>query len=171
MLRNDYDSQACSIAGALAVIGERWSLLIVRDVFLGLRRFDQIQSDLGVARNVLQTRLARLLEHGILEKRLYNERPPRYEYLLTDKGLDLWPTIVALMRWGDEHAAPPGGPAVLLEHRGCGGAVDDHRICEACGARLSVRDVRALLGPGAPSDHPLLRSGRPVTAARAQAGA
>jgi DNA-binding HxlR family transcriptional regulator len=171
MLRNDYDRQACSIAGALAVIGERWSLLIVRDVLLGLRRFDQIQADLGVARNVLQARLTRLLEHGILEKRLYNERPARYEYLLTDKGLDLWPTVVALMRWGDAHAAPPGGPAVVLEHRGCGGAVDDHRICEACGARLSVRDVAALLGPGAASDHPLLRSGRTVAGARSDSAA
>src|ERR1019366_10537466 len=149
MLRNDYDSQVCSIAGALAVVGERWSLLIVRDVFLGLRRFDEIQADLGIARNVLQTRLTRLVEHGVLERRLYQERPPRYEYLLTEKGLDLWPTMVALMKWGDEHATPAGGPAVVLEHRGCGGGVDDHRICEACGARLSVRDVRALVGPGA----------------------
>jgi DNA-binding HxlR family transcriptional regulator len=157
MLPNRYDNQVCSIAGALAVVGERWSLLIVRDVFLGLRRFDEIQSDLGIARNVLQTRLTRLLEQGVLKKRLYRERPPRYEYHLTEKGLDLWPTMVALMTWGDSHAAPAGGPPVVLEHRDCGGAVDDHRICEACGARLSVRDVRALVGPGAASDHPLLR--------------
>jgi DNA-binding HxlR family transcriptional regulator len=157
MLPNDYDNQVCSVAGALAVVGERWSLLILRDVFLGLRRFDQIQSNLGIARNVLQARLTRLLEQGVLEKRLYQERPQRYEYHLTEKGLDLWPTMVALMKWGDEHAAPVGGPPVVLEHRGCGGAVDDHRICEACGARLSVRDVRALVGPGAASDHPLPR--------------
>ena len=93
----------------------------------------------------------------MLEKRLYQERPPRYEYRLTEKGLDLWPTIVALMQWGDRYAAPSGGPAVVLEHRGCGGAVDEHRICEACGARLSVRDARALPGPGAAPDHPLFR--------------
>jgi DNA-binding HxlR family transcriptional regulator len=161
MLRNDYDSQICSIAGALAVVGERWSLLIVRDVFLGLRRFDEIQADLGIARNVLQTRLTRLVENGVLEKRLYQERPARNEYRLTEKGLDLWPTMVALMRWGDQHAVAPGGPPVTLEHRGCGGAVDDHRICEACGARLSVRDVRALVGPGAAGDHPLLRRAHP----------
>jgi DNA-binding HxlR family transcriptional regulator len=156
MLGNAYENQACSLAAALEVIGERWSLLIVRDVFLGLRRFDQIQADLGVARNVLHARLTRLLEQGVLERRLYQERPPRYEYRLTEKGLDLWPTIVSLMQWGNRHAAPDG-PPVLLEHRGCGGAVDEHRICAACGARLSARDTQALPGPGATPNHPLLR--------------
>jgi DNA-binding HxlR family transcriptional regulator len=146
MLGNSYENQSCSIAGALEVIGERWSLLIVRDVFLGLRRFDEIQSDLGIARNVLNTRLTRLLQ----------ERPPRYEYRLTDKGLDLWPTIVSLMQWGNRYAAPDG-PPVLLEHRDCGGSVDEHRICERCGERLSVRDVRALPGPGVSPTHPLAR--------------
>jgi DNA-binding HxlR family transcriptional regulator len=157
MLNNDYNGQVCSIAGALEVVGERWSLLIVRDVFLGLRRFDEIQANLGIARNVLQKRLTRLLEQDVLERRPYQERPPRYEYRLTEKGLDLWPTIVALMQWGDEHAAGPAGPPVVLEHRGCGGAVDEHRTCAACGARLSVREVRALPGPGAPPEHPLFR--------------
>ena len=156
MLKNDYDSQTCSIASALEVVGERWSLLIVRDIFLGLRRFDEIQRDLGIARNVLNTRLARLLEHGVLEKRLYQEHPPRYEYRLTEKGLDLWPTVVALMKWGDRYTASAAGPPVLLEHRGCGGAVDEHRICEECGARLEVRDVQAHAGPGARPEHPLL---------------
>lgn len=157
MLRNDYQSQACSIAGALEVIGERWSLLIVRDVFLGLRRFDEIQQDLGIARNVLHTRLTRLIEQGVLEKRLYCERPPRYEYRLTDKGQDLWPTLVALMHWGNRHSAPAGGPPVLLEHRHCGGGVDEHRTCERCARKLSASDVRALPGPGATPRHPLLR--------------
>ena len=131
MLGNDYDSQTCSIAGALGVVGERWSLLIVRNVFLGLRRFDEIQENLGIARNVLQTRLTRLLDHGVLEKRLYQEHPPRY--------------------------VPDAGPAVLIEHRGCGGAIDEHRVCRACGKKLSVRDARALPGPSAPANHPLLR--------------
>ena len=162
MLHNRYDSQLCSVAGTLEVVGERWSLLIVRDVMLGLRRFDQLQSSLGIARNVLQTRLGRLLEAGVLEKRLYRDHPPRYEYRLTDKGLDLWPTLVALMQWGDAHATPPRGPAVVLTHRGCGGAVDGHRICAACGARLSMRDVDAAPGPGAARDHPLRRRARPV---------
>jgi len=156
MLGNTYEDQVCSVAGALEVVGERWSLLIVRDVFLGLRRFDAIQADLGVARNVLQTRLTRLIEQRVLEKRLYQAHPARYEYRLTDKGLDLWPAMVALMQWGNRYAAP-GGPPVLLEHRDCGGMVDEHRLCESCGARLSARDVRALPGPGASPDHPLSR--------------
>ncbi|MGH2864829.1 MAG: winged helix-turn-helix transcriptional regulator [Solirubrobacteraceae bacterium] len=157
MLGNDYKSQVCSIAGALEVVGERWSLVIVRDIFLGLRRFDEIQSDLGIARNVLQTRLTRLLERGVIERRAYREHPPRFEYLLTEKGVDLWPTIVALMKWGDRHCPPAAGPPVLLEHRGCGGTIDDHRVCERCGARLCAHDARALPGPGATPEHPLLR--------------
>ncbi len=148
MLGSAYDNQICSIAAALEVVGERWSLLIVRDIFLGLRRFDEIQADLGIARNVLDTRLTKLLAQGVLEKYPYQERPRRWEYRLTEKGLDLWPTVVALMQWGDRYAAP-AGPPVLLEHRGCGGTVDAHRICETCGARLSARDVRARRGPGA----------------------
>jgi len=157
VLKNDYDDQVCSIAGALEVVGERWSLLIVRDVMLGLRRFDELQSELGIARNVLQTRLTRLVERGVLERRPYQEHPPRYEYRLTEKGLDLWPTVFALMRWGDEHTAPDAGVATLVEHRDCGGAVDEHRICQRCGRRLTVRDVRALPGPGATPAHPLHR--------------
>lgn len=165
MLGRDYENQSCSIAGALEVVGERWSLLIVRDVLLGLRRFDELQSHLGIARNVLDSRLRRLVEEGVLERHPYQERPPRYEYLLTDKGLDLWPTLVALMQWGDRYAAPAGGPAVLLEHRGCGGAIDAHRVCERCGAYVSAREVTARPGPGASPDHPLVR--REAAAARA----
>jgi DNA-binding HxlR family transcriptional regulator len=157
MLGHDYKNQVCSVAGALEVVGERWSLLIVREILLGVRRFDELQADLEIARNVLQARLTRLIDEGVLEKRLYQERPKRYEYRLTEKGLDLWPTIVALLQWGDKHAAPAAGPPVLLHHRDCGGAVDEHRICTACGARLSVRDVRASVGPGARQDHPLAR--------------
>ena len=157
MLGRDYENQVCSIAATLEVIGERWSLLIVRDVFLGLRRFEQIQADLGIARNILQRRLSTLTDRGVLERRLYHESPPRYEYRLTEKGLDLWPTMVALMQWGDHHASPPAGRPVVLEHRGCGGAVDAHRTCMECGMRLSVGDVRALPGPAARADHPLRR--------------
>ena len=157
MLGNTYENQECSIAGALEVVGERWSLLIIREVFLGVRRFDEMQADLGIARNVLDTRLKRLVEAGVLERHRYQERPARCEYRLTDKGLDLWPTMVALMQWGDRHAAPSAGPPVLLEHKACGGAVDEHRTCQACGEKLSARDVRARPGPGAQPDHPLLR--------------
>jgi DNA-binding HxlR family transcriptional regulator len=156
MLGNDYKSQTCSIAGALEVVGERWSLLIVRNVFLGVRRFDQIQANLGIARNVLQSRLEKLIAEGVLERSAYQQRPPRYEYRLTEKGLDLWPVVVSLMQWGDRHTPTPGGPPVLLEHRGCGGPIDEHRICERCGKRLDARDSRAQPGPGAAPQHPLI---------------
>jgi DNA-binding HxlR family transcriptional regulator len=142
MLGRAYDNQVCSIAGTLAVIGERWTLLIVRDAFLGIRRFDDFQRDLGIARNVLQSRLERLVDEGVLERRQYQERPSRHEYRLTEKGIDLWPVLVSLMSWGDRHVYPDG-PPVVIEHRDCGGTVDDRRICTKCGAPLEARHVRA----------------------------
>jgi DNA-binding HxlR family transcriptional regulator len=148
MLGNTYDGQICSIARSLELIGERWTLLIIRDAFLGVRRFDDFQRSLGVARNVLQGRLERLVEGGILERVRYQERPERFEYRLTEMGIDLWPVVVSLLHWGDKHVAPDG-PAMLLEHRDCGGSVNDRRICDACGALLGPRDVRALRGPAA----------------------
>ena len=126
-------------------------------MLFGVRRFEEIQKDLGIARNVLQTRLERLVAEGVLERRPYQERPLRHEYFLTEKGLDLWPALVALMQWGDKYATPPDEPATVIEHRDCGGTIDEHRICVDCGARVSVRDARALPGPGASATHPLLR--------------
>lgn len=149
VLHNTYEGQTCSVARTLEVVGERWTLLILRDAFLGVRRFDEFQRSLGVARNVLNTRLQRLVDAGLLERRLYQERPPRHEYRLTARGRDLWPALVALMHWGDHHFAADSGPPLALEHRGCGGAVDDRRLCLECGAALEVWDVRAVPGPGA----------------------
>jgi DNA-binding HxlR family transcriptional regulator len=149
MLGSDYKDQNCSIAKALEVVGERWTILVLRDVFLGVRRFDALQRDLGIARNVLAQRLERLIGEGILQKVPYQQRPTRHEYRLTEKGLDLWPTIVELMRWGDRHTVSPDGPPVLLRHRDCGGELGEHMICAGCGQSLKVRDVRACAGPGA----------------------
>ncbi len=151
MLNRDYD-QACSIARTLEVLGERWTLLVIRDVFDGRRRFDQIQDNLGVARNVLSNRLARLVEEDILEKRRYQERPPRYEYFLTEKGLDLWPVMISMMHWGDRYLSEPEGPPMLIRHKRCGGLVDDRGSCAKCGERLGARDAYSEYGPGAPSD-------------------
>ena len=148
MLRSDYPGQVCSIAKALEVIGERWSLLIVRDVMNGRRRFDSLQKGLGIARNVLSSRLQSLVDEDILERRPYQESPARYEYFLTEKGLDLWPALIALLAWGDRHSPTPGGPPMLIVHKGCGGAVSDRGICESCGEVLNARDARALAGPG-----------------------
>ena len=106
MLRRTYEGQNCSIARALELVGERWTLLIIRDAFLGLRRFDEFQDSLGVARNVLAERLGRLVGEAILERTAYSERPPRFEYRLTEKGRDLAVPLLALMQWGDRHLSP-----------------------------------------------------------------
>jgi DNA-binding HxlR family transcriptional regulator len=148
MLGRTYDNQVCSIARSLELVGERWSLLIIRDAFLGVKRFDDFQRSLGIARNILQNRLQRLVEDGVMERRAYQERPVRYEYVLTEKGRDLWPVIVHLLRWGDRYLAPDGPPRVL-EHRGCGGEVDETLHCTRCGERLDPGKVRARRGPGA----------------------
>lgn len=148
MLGNEYPGQICSIAKSLEVIGERWSLLIVRDVMNGRRRFGQLQRSLGVARNVLSARLQRLVEEGILERRAYQENPPRHEYFLTEKGLDLWPALIALMYWGDKYSTGPEGPPMLIVHKKCGGPVSDRGICEECGELLHARDARAVPSPG-----------------------
>jgi DNA-binding HxlR family transcriptional regulator len=103
MLKRGYEGQDCSIAKALEIVGERWTLLIVRDVFLGLRRFDQLQENLGIARNVLTDRLNRLVEEGILERVRYSERPARFEYRLTPKGRDLQIALAGLRQWGDKY--------------------------------------------------------------------
>ena len=143
MLARDYDLD-CSIARTLELIGERWTLLVIRDVFLGRRRFDEIADSLGVARNVLSSRLQRLLDEGILERRPYSERPQRYEYFLTEKGLDLWPVLVALMGFGDRHLSEGDEPPMAILHKECGGRLDDRRICDRCGEPVAVREARAV---------------------------
>ena len=149
MLARDYPGQTCSVARSLELIGERWTLLILRDVFRGKRRFEDIRASLGIARNVLTARLEMLVEEGILERRLYQERPERHEYFLTEKGLDLWPVLVALVGWGDRHCAGDADPPMVLVHKECGGRMNDRRVCERCGAELGPRDARALEGEAA----------------------
>ncbi|MSO42203.1 MAG: transcriptional regulator [Solirubrobacterales bacterium] len=155
MLNRDYNDPACSIAGTLGLIGERWTLVILREVFLGRRRFSEMQRTTGVARNILSSRLDRLVDEGILERRPYSEHPERHEYLLTHKGLDLWPVLVDLLHWGDKHLDREGEPPLKLIHKDCGGEIDDRRICESCGKHLGPRDARAVY------------SGDPVAAATA----
>ncbi len=150
MLNHEYPGQTCSIAESLEVIGERWSLLIVRDVLNGNRRFGEIQASLGVARNVLSARLQRLLAEGILERRPYQQSPERFEYFLTGKGLDLWPALIALLNWGDRYSTNPAGPPKIIVHKECGGRVSDRGICESCDKVLHARDARQIPGPGSP---------------------
>ena len=108
MLPRTYDDQDCSIARALEVLGDRWTMLVIREAFMGVRRFDDFQRNLGVARNVLTDRLGRLVEEGILGRMPYQERPERFEYRLTGKGVDLWPVMMSLMPWGDRLPGPTG---------------------------------------------------------------
>ena len=144
----DFDPAACSVARTLDVLGDTWSILVLRDVLLGAHRFDPMQRHLGIARNVLAARLKRLLEHGLLEKREYQAHPPRFEYHLTRKGLDLQPVLIGLMRWGDRYVADAGGGPVVLEHRACGHPIRLLTVCEACGESVGPRQtaVRARHG-------------------------
>ena len=152
MLHRDYPALDCSVAKALEVIGERWSLLIVRSVMHGNRRFGEMQGSLGIARNVLSARLQRLVDEEILERRAYQESPPRYEYFLTQKGLDLWPALIALLNWGDRYSPDPEGPRRLIVHKECGGTVSERGICESCGKVLTARDAKQVPGPGAKAE-------------------
>lgn len=149
MLPRTYDGQNCSVARALELVGERWSLLIVRDACRGISRFDQLERSIGIPRSVLAARLDRLCECGILERRRYQTGPERFEYVPTERGFDLFPVIAALMRWGDRHASP-SGPPIVFEHSDCGGEVAENLTCSACGGdHLRAQDVSARPGPGA----------------------
>ena len=147
MLPRTYDNQDCSIARSLELVGDRWTFLVIREAFIGTRRFEDYQRNLGCARNVLTDRLSRLVEAGILRKVPYQERPARYEYRLTRKGVELWPAMMALMKWGDRHMAPEGPPVRIL-HADCGGELDARLHCDRCGAELGPNDVYAEPGPG-----------------------
>jgi len=146
VLRRDYEGQNCSIARTLELVGERWTLLIVRDVFLGLRRFDQLQESLGIARNVLTDRLTRLVDAEILERVPYSERPPRSEYRLTRKGLELNVALTALRQWGDEYLSER--PPRLLRRKTDGAPVIAALVPEGA-AVLGPADVETVPGPGA----------------------
>ena len=149
MLPRTYENQVCSVARALEVLGDRWTLLVLRDAFRRVRRFEDFQRSLGVARNVLTDRLTRLVDEGILERVPYQERPVRFEYRLTEKGRDLWPVMMTLMQWGDHHYGEPAGPPVVVRHRDCDGEVNGHLSCSKCGAELGPYDCEATPGPGA----------------------
>jgi DNA-binding HxlR family transcriptional regulator len=145
VLRRDYAGQDCSIARALEVVGERWTLLIVRDVFLGRRRFDEFLESLGIARNVLADRLNRLVEEGILEKVRYQERPERFEYRLTPKGRDLQVALTALRQWGDRYLSER--PPRLLRRKADGAPVVAALVPEGA-AMVRADEVELVPGPG-----------------------
>ena len=137
----------CSIGQSLEVVGEWWSLLIVREAFFGVKRFDEFQEHLGIARNVLNQRLSHLVDEGVFERVAYSEHPPRFDYALTAQGRDLWPVIVALRQWGDRWRAPDGPPLQLV-HRQCGHVADLVMVCRHCGEPVGPTDVSAIAEPG-----------------------
>jgi DNA-binding HxlR family transcriptional regulator len=144
-----FAKQNCSIAKPLSILGERWTLLVLREVSLGNRRFDGIQAELGVATNVLSARLATLVDQGIVEKRPYSEHPERFEYRLTRKGADLQPILLAFLRWGDKYTAGKAGPPLETVHAKCGHVFHMVPTCSHCGEEVKPQDLRPRPGPGA----------------------
>ena len=148
MQRTDFGGMACSIARTLDVIGEAWSPLVLRDVWVGLNRFDQIQADLKISRKVLTERLNHLVDEGVLERHPYDQRP-RYEYRLTEKGVDLVDLLMVMTRWGDKWLAGEAGPPVLYRHNACGEISSVDLRCAHCGEPMHANDITVLPGPGA----------------------
>lgn len=143
-------TEDCSIACTLAVIGDRWTLLVLRDIFRGVRRFSELRNDLGIAKNILSDRLQKLVDHGVVEQVPYQERPLRHEYRLTAKGAELSPALVALMRWGDTWYATDGAPTLLV-HDDCGTPLEQHTRCPSCSVDVTPSQIRSRPGPGATS--------------------
>lgn len=140
----DIGDADCSVARTLSVIGDRWTMLVLRDAFLGVRRFEDFQNDLGLSRHLLADRLGALVEHGVLKRCPYSERPPRHEYRLTAKGLDLYPVLVSIAGWGDRWMAGEDGPPLRLRHQTCGEIIAPALTCPCCGERIDPRQMTPL---------------------------
>lgn len=152
MSRLDISTWPCSVARALAVTGDRWTPLIMRDAFYGLTRFEQFQKNLGMSRNVLTRRLNSIVEVGLLERREYQDRPVRHEYIVTDMGRDYWKVVAAMATWSDTWLSGDHGPPVVLHHDTCGHETTTQLVCAHCKNELELDDVSATLGPGYPDE-------------------
>ena len=150
MQRTSFADMACSIARTVDILGEPWTPLVLRDIWVGINRFEQIRQDLGISAKVLTARLERLVDQGVLERRQYLERPPRDEYVLTDKGIELCDVLMVIARWGDRWTAGTAGPPVLLRHRRCGQLTHVETRCGVCGQPITAGDVDHEPGPGTP---------------------
>jgi DNA-binding HxlR family transcriptional regulator len=144
---NEIDTMTCSIARTLSVIGDRWTMLIIRDVFLGIRRFESIQRDLRLTSHRLSDRLRKLVRDGILKRVAYEEHPRRFEYRLTEKGIDLYPLILVMIGWGDRWMADREGAPVELVHRPCGHSIKPELVCPSCKSKIEPREMSARPGP------------------------
>lgn len=143
---SDLSGENCSVARTVAVIGDRWTLMILRDCFLGVRRFEDFERRLGISRSIVAERLKRLVDEGVLRREAYQDRPVRHEYRLTDKGLALHPVMMAIVHWGDVHYAGEAGPPLLHRHKACGCDFAPVQTCSACGEPVAARDVEVRAG-------------------------
>lgn len=137
----------CPVARTLSIVGDPWTLLILRELFLRSRRFEEFQGYTGMAPYLLASRLKQLTKDGILDKRAYQERPPRYEYRLTDKGLELYPVVLAMSQWGNRWMSDASGPPLTLTHKHCDSHSAPHLVCPECGEAVGARDMRAEIMP------------------------
>jgi DNA-binding HxlR family transcriptional regulator len=140
----------CPVARTLDIVGERWTLLVLRDAFNGVRRYEDFAARLPIARNVLAGRLRTLVAHGILERERYQDHPPRYSYRLTPRGMELYPVIVALMQWGNRHRMAEATATLEVRHKGCGHQVEAAVVCSGCDERLTARDAWGTHSPVSP---------------------
>jgi len=148
MRQTSFSEMHCSLARSLELVGDWWSPLILRDLGIGPRRFDELADDLGISRNLLTARLAGLIDAGVVARTLYQEHPRRYRYQLTAAGSELVPVMMALTAWGDRWATPEGGPPVRYRHRDCGQIFTPTVCCSSCGQPVADDDVDLLPGPG-----------------------
>ena len=149
--------QQCSVARASSVLGDRWTLIILSDCFLGVRRFEDFQRRLGISRTTLATRLKLLETHGVLAPRQYRDNPPRIEYRLTEKGRDLYPVLSTLVNWGDKYYADGAGPPILRRHVACGHDIQPVLSCPACDERIDPRAMEARVRPASRKHPPVER--------------
>ncbi|MGH1503268.1 MAG: winged helix-turn-helix transcriptional regulator [Acidimicrobiales bacterium] len=166
MRRASLEEMNCSLAQSLEIVGEWWSLMIVRDAFFGVTRFDEFQERLGIARNTLTARLETLVDGGVLERQVYDEGRGRADYVLTDMGKALWPVLTALRQWGDEWVLGADAAPLVAVHRDCGAQTTASMVCGDCGEPLDERNLRLRPGPGA--DESIIGSLRPKTGPKAR---
>ena len=151
-MKREFTEWPCSLARAVDVFGDSWTLLIVRDAMQGLSRFDEFQRSLHIARNTLSDRLTRLVDAGVMTKRFYRDNPPRYEYLLTEMGRDFFPVLAAMLAWGDKWLDDGGGAPVTLWHHEPGHGIESQVVCTTCGEPVVHEDIQFCVGPGYPDD-------------------
>lgn len=154
---NELSEQQCSIAQSLAVIGDRWTLLILSDLFLGAKRFETIRERLGISRTILTDRLNLLEREGVLRRVEYQQRPARYEYRLTEKGRELYPVIMTIVHWGDKYYADEGSPPIIHTHRTCGKDFAPILTCSECHEPIKAVEASARKRPDAPDFAPVMR--------------